>query len=200
MTIEAEKVGDLKNKVRRNHVKFARLKRDLHLYSIEQQCYEQLLDEFEIHHPTFSRFSEKFHENTGHDYGHDADDLIEDEEQELLDDWLAQSKTLNEEIVTNQFQDCLRASRVSQDLKKSRLMQHLHTLGKMSHIEFDFPLLKSEEIEKNENEKEEKNQLIIRPPQNVYNHRPKADTEFNISEDDNDLTSYDQFLKWKKKT
>ncbi len=88
---------ELKNKVRKHAVKFAKLRADVHEYQLEQECLEELLDLHGIEHPNFSFSSDKYVKEEGmKNAEHEQDDVVfTTEEQIMLSSWLQQAVDAN---------------------------------------------------------------------------------------------------------
>ncbi len=102
LTVEGERVSELRNKVRKNAVKFAQLRSDIKEYEFELLCLEELLNLNGIRHPNFSRHSRKYHQMK--DVPHyDSGEAMEPEEREMLSDWLDEAAALDQRRVNADF-------------------------------------------------------------------------------------------------
>ncbi len=102
LTLEGERVQELRRKVRKNAIKFTKLQSDVKEYEFELLCLEKLLDMNRIQHPNFSRHSEKYHhqESVPHYEGGEA---LEEDEQLMLKEWLEEAAAANQKRVDQHF-------------------------------------------------------------------------------------------------
>jgi hypothetical protein len=98
LTLEGERMSELRNKIRKNAVKFAKLTCDVKEYEFEMLCLEELLDLNGIRHPNFSAHSRKYH-RSGDVPRYDGGEALEEEEREMLRDWLALAAEQNQRRV-----------------------------------------------------------------------------------------------------
>jgi hypothetical protein len=119
LTLEGERVNELRLKVRKNAVKFTQLQSDIKEYEFELLALEELLNRNGVRHPNFTRLSRKYHQAA--DVPHyEGGEALQQEERQMLSDWLDEAATLNQHRVNDQLAVSLKDAGQSQLAAKEK--------------------------------------------------------------------------------
>jgi hypothetical protein len=172
---------ELKNKLRKQHVKMATLKSDLHEYQLEQECLEELLALNDIKHPNFSQMSSKFHDQEPKSAELDRS-IFSDDEQMMLSRWLAEAIEANRGRVDQIRQE----NRDEVALRK----QVLHSAGKRT---FDLRMAGGKWLSTENSRRGPALPSVVVVGETAA--PPAVEDEF----DPQAQNEYEEFLKWKSK-